>query len=115
MIDQLIKRAVKLRDATHLAHWQATGEGSYARHQALGEFYEGMLGKLDEYVETHQGAFGLSVEGGGEDTLEAIRKQMLWLTEHRSEIARGVPALENLLDELVALHLRTLYKLEHLR
>ena len=115
MIDQLIKRAFKLRDATHLAHWRATGEGSYARHQALGEFYEGMLDKLDEYVETHQGAFGLVVESDGEDTLESIRKQMLWLTEHRGEIARGVPALENILDELVGLHLRTLYKLEHLR
>lgn len=115
MIEQLIKRAFKLRDATHLAHWRATGEGSYARHQALGEFYDGLLDKLDEYVETHQGAFGLVAGGSDGDSLEAIRKEMLWLTEHRGEIARGVPALENLLDELVGLHLRTLYKLENLR
>lgn len=114
LVDQLIQRAFKLRNATHLAHWRATGEGSYARHQALGEFYDGLLDKLDEYVESHQGAFGL-VSGANDDTVEAIRQEMLWLTEHRGQIARGVPALENLLDELVGLHLRALYKLEHLR
>lgn len=114
-VDELIKRAFKLRNTTHLAHWQATGEGSYARHQALGEFYDALLDQLDGYVEAHQGAFGLVAEKPSEDATEAIRKSMLWVTEHRGEIARGVPALENLLDELVALHLRTLYKLEHLR
>jgi DNA-binding ferritin-like protein len=117
LVDQLIDRAFKLRDRAHRAHWRVTGEGSYARHQALSEFYDGLLDKVDAYVESHQGAFGLvgKDEDAAESTLEAIRQEMLWLTEHRSQIARGVPALENLLDELVGLHLRTLYKLEHLR
>lgn len=115
MVDKLIRRAFKLRDAAHMEHWRATGEGSYARHQALGEFYDELVEQLDRYVESHQGAFGLVAEKSSEDIAEAIRKEMLWITEQRSEIARGVPALENILDELVGLHLRTLYKLEHLR
>lgn len=115
LVDELVGRAFKLRDTAHLAHWRATGTGSYARHQALGEFYDALLNKLDEYVETHQGAFGLVGGAADKDVAADIRKEMLWLTEHRGEIARGVPALENILDELVGLHLRALYKLEHLR
>lgn len=116
LVDQLIKRSFALRDQAHIAHWRATGEGSYARHQALGEFYDGLLSKLDEYVETHQGAFGLvSGDTAKDDTLESIRREMLWLTEHRGDIAHDVPALENLLDELAGFYLRALYKLENLR
>lgn len=115
MIDKLIERGFKLRNTAHLAHWAATGEGSFARHQALGEFYEALIEQLDKYVEAHQGAFGPAVKEPAEDATAALRQDMLWITEHRAEIARGVPALENILDELVGLHLRTLYKLENLR
>lgn len=115
MIEKLVQRAFKLRNSTHFAHWAAQGEGSFARHEALGEFYEELIAQLDKYVESHQGAFGLAVTAPTEDVVDAMRKDMLWITEHRSEIARGVPALENILDELVGLHLRTLYKLENLR
>ena len=38
-----------------------------------------------------------------------------WLVENRAEIAKDVPALENLIDDLTALHMKTLYKLENLR
>lgn len=115
MVDKLIQRAFKLRNAAHLAHWRASGEGSFARHEALGEFYDELVTALDKYVECHQGAFGLVGEKPAEDVTEAVRKEMLWITENRSEIARGIPALENILDDLVGLHLRTLYKLDHLR
>jgi DNA-binding ferritin-like protein len=115
MIDKLIERGFKLRNTAHLAHWSATGAGSFARHEALGEFYEELITQLDKYVEAYQGAFGVAVKEPAEDATESMRKDMLWITEHRGEIARGVPALENILDELVALHLRTLYKLENLR
>lgn len=115
MIDKLIQRAFKLRNTAHLAHWSAKGEGSFARHEALGEFYEELITQIDKYVESYQGAFGVAVEEPTEDATQAMRKDMLWITEHRAEIARGVPALENILDELVGLHLRTLYKLENLR
>lgn len=115
MIEKLVQRAFKLRNTAHLAHWSATGEGSFAKHEALGGFYEELISLLDTYVESYQGAFGIAVQQPAEDAADSIRKDMLWITEHRSEIARGVPALENILDELVGLHLRTLYKLENLR
>ena len=118
-VEKFIARAFAARNAAHLAHWKVTGEGSYAKHQALGVFYDQLIDLLDTYVEAHQGAFGLvgKVEGEKEpqDIADALRAELLWLTENRSKISRGVPALENILDEISALHMSTLYKLENLR
>jgi hypothetical protein len=116
-VEKLIDRAFALRGAAHAAHWKATGEGSYARHVALGDFYDGLIDALDKYVEAHQGTFGLvgKLKDDVEDITAQIRSELVWIAEHRSEIARGVPALENILDELTALHMSTLYKLENLR
>jgi hypothetical protein len=46
---------------------------------------------------------------------ELVKDEMLWLVANRAEIAKDVPALENLIDDLTALHMKTLYKLENLR
>jgi hypothetical protein len=40
---------------------------------------------------------------------------IIWLNENRSKIAKNIPALENIIDELTGLHMTTLYKLENLR
>lgn len=110
----MITRLFAARTAAHLAHWKTK---SYAQHKALGGYYEKLINTLDDYVEAHQGAFGIigKVEGESKDITQLIRDEVLWLTEHREHIARNVPALENILDELVGLHMQTLYKLENLR
>jgi len=116
-VEKLIDRAFALRNSSHAAHWKATGEGSYAKHQALGDFYDGLIDILDKYVEAHQGTFGLvgKLDADVKNITEDIRAELLWIVENRSEIARGIPALENIVDELAGLHMSTLYKLENLR
>jgi hypothetical protein len=49
------------------------------------------------------------------DVVKMINDELIWLNENRSAICKGVPALENILDDLTALHMSTLYKLENLR
>jgi hypothetical protein len=44
-----------------------------------------------------------------------IHDDIIWLNENRSKVAKGVPALENIVDELTGMHMKTLYKLENLR
>jgi hypothetical protein len=39
----------------HRLHLKVTGDGSYAAHKALGEFYEGVHGHADTLVEGYQG------------------------------------------------------------
>jgi len=113
MVEELIRKMFESRDAAHLEHWKTE---SYARHKALGHFYEDLVGLLDRYVEAHQGTFGIIGEVDGEaDVAKIIHDDIIWLTQNRTKIAKGVPALENILDELTALHMKTLYKLENLR
>ena len=39
----------------HRLHLQVKGEGSYAAHKALGEFYDGLHGHADTLIEGYQG------------------------------------------------------------
>lgn len=114
MIEKLISRVFKVRNAAHVRHWKTN---SFAQHEALGDFYEGIIGTLDRYVEAHQGLFGLikDVPEDTKDAVEALRADLVWLSENRNKVSNGVPALENIFDELTALYLKTLYKLENLR
>jgi hypothetical protein len=114
MLDKLIIRAFKTRNAAHAEHWTTK---SFAQHEALGEFYEDLITSLDKYVEAYQGTFGQMKKAPEqvEDTTEMLRGEMIWLIEHRSEIAKNVPALENILDEMSAVYMKALYKLENLR
>ena len=68
-------------------------------------------------MEAYQGGFGLveNLPDEIENGRTLVNDEMLWLAENREKIAKDVPALENLLDDLTALHMKTLYKLENLR
>ena len=114
MIEQLIERMFKSRNASHIEHWKTD---SYSKHQALGSFYDEIIEALDNYVEAHQGTFGIigNVSGEEKDVAKIIHDDIIWLNENRDKIAKGVPALENILDELTSVHMKTLYKLENLR
>lgn len=114
MIEKMIARAFAARNAAHIEHWK-TKNGE--QHRALGEFYDGIIDSVDKYVEAHQGLFGIigKVPGESKDVTEDLRQEMLWLCENRSAIARDIPALKNILDEMCGLYLTTLYKLDNLR
>lgn len=114
MVEKLIEKMFRARDASHRAHWATD---SYAKHQALGGYYDEVIEQLDGFVEAYQGTFGLvpDVPAQPKDISKLIHDDIIWLNENRSAISKNVPALENLLDELTALHMKTLYKLENLR
>jgi hypothetical protein len=120
MIEELISRVFVTRNAAHLAHWRAKGPGSFARHMALGDFYDNIIDALDKIVELHQGAFGLIEEmdpPGGKmpkDIAEHIGEEANWLQDNRSEIAGDVCAIENVVDELAGIYLTAYYKLRNL-
>ena len=114
MIEEFIRRSFANRDSAHLAHWQTK---SFAKHSALGEFYESLVDKVDDMVETHQGGMGLvgDVKGvDAADVTETLRTEYVWLTANRKKVCNDIPALENKFDEITALYLRTIYKLENL-
>lgn len=116
MIETLAGRVFGTRNAVHLAHWATK---SYAQHVALGGFYDALPGKIDAIVEAYQGAFGLigdvqAAVVARDGVIEHIMTEAKWITENRDAIAGGVPAIENLLDDLVGSYLSTYYKLRNL-
>ena len=121
MIEKLISRVFYARNVAHFEHWRATGEGSYAKHQALGTFYEDVIEALDALVEAHQGAFGLvgMVPAPGNskasDVLELLEGDAEWIEEKHDEICEGNRAVANLIDALTGVYLSTIYKLRNLR
>lgn len=106
------------RDVTHSVHLNTR---SFAKHKALGKFYEDVVDLADTFAETYQGRHGLigpislmsakktsNVVDFLEDQLAEIEKNRYVFCE------KDETALQNIIDEIVALYLSTLYKLKFL-
>lgn len=117
MIEELISRVFKTRNHAHLNHWKTK---SYAEHQALGSFYDDVIDILDKLVEACQGSRGiighvdLSCKDESLDIVKLLSEDANWASKHRAKLGHGVPAIENIVDELVGTYLTTIYKLKNL-
>lgn len=107
--------------ARDLAHRQHLRTGSYAEHVALGAFYEGIIPRVDGFVEAYQGRFNelLDIPLGDNEFEGAIdeilEQQMAWIEDNREKICpKEESALNNELDTVVNLYQTTLYKLRFL-
>jgi len=116
MIAGLIATTFAARNQAHLEHWNSK---SYSEHMVLGDFYEEVIDLMDAYVECYQGKFGLvgkvKLVPSSQSILEMLKEDSKWMEDNRDELTKGVYALGALLDNIVDLYLRTLYKLENLK
>jgi DNA-binding ferritin-like protein len=120
MIEQLISRVFYARNVAHFEHWRAKGEGSFAKHMALGEFYDGVIDAIDTLVEAYQGAFELignipAPETPKGDVLKLLEADAKWIEENHEGVCKGNRAVANLIDSLTGVYLSTIYKLRNLR
>ena len=112
----LIGHLFLARDVTHSVHLNTR---SYAKHKALGGFYEDIIDLADDLAEAYQGRYGLigpitlhsakktnNVVEFLEDSLEEVRRER---KEYKDDTA-----LQNIIDEIEGLYLSTLYKLKFL-
>ena len=114
MIEELVSRVFAVRNAAHVAHWKSK---TLSEHMALGSFYDEIIDTLDKLVEAYQGYFGLIGEVPSASPTQAaiipyITVEAAWISKNRSTIAKSVPALENIVDELTGVYLITIYKLK---
>lgn len=117
-IEQLIARVFSARNASHRAHLAEKGAGSFARHMALGEFYDEIIEKIDEIIEVDQGMYGLIGDFTVEDVkptdfAKFIREEAIWIELNRDKFSKCNATLA-LIDDLTAIYLRTAYKLTNL-
>ena len=120
MIEQLISRVFYARNVAHFEHWRANGTGSYAKHQALGSFYEEVIEAIDDLVEAYQGAFELignipAPTAPKGDVLKLLEADAAWIEENHEDICQGNRAVANLIDSLSGVYLSTIYKLRNLK
>jgi DNA-binding ferritin-like protein len=120
MIEQLISRVFYARNLAQFAHWRAKGEGSAAKHNALGEFYEGVIDTIDPLVEAYQGAYEMigAIPVPDEmqtDILKCLESDAEWIEANHEKICKGNRAVGNLIDTLTAVYLSAIYQLRYLR
>lgn len=115
---ELIMLLFHARTASHVLHLKSK---SYAQHVALGAFYEALPDLVDTLAETYQGSHGLIDSYPTHYTpysdpcklMEALKTR---ITELRYTAApKTDTAIQNIIDEIVALVSQTHYKLEFLR
>jgi hypothetical protein len=119
MCNEIIAILFLSRDIAHREHLKTT---SYAAHVALQEFYEGIIPLADDLAETYQGVYGqlktipyLKPEGA-ESIDDELEFQLEEVESLRYDIfKKGETALQNIVDEIVALYMRTLYKLRRFK
>ena len=106
------------RDVAHSVHLNTR---SYAKHKALKKFYEGVVDLADTLAEAYQGRHGLigpiSLMSAKKtnNILEFLEGQLADIEEMRYKVVdKSDTALQNIIDEIVALYLSTIYKLKFL-
>jgi DNA-binding ferritin-like protein len=106
------------RDVAHSVHLNTR---SFSKHEALNIFYDRIVGAADDFAEAYQGRHGLI----GPITLHSAKKtsniiefledSLKQVEDCRYEICdKTDTALQQLIDNIVEIYLRTLYKLKSL-
>jgi len=106
------------RDVTHSVHLNTR---SYAKHKALQKFYDGVIDLADTFAEAYQGKYGLigpiSLHSAKKTThvVEFLEDQLEEIHSVRYKVVdKDCTAIHNIIDEIEALYMSTLYKLKYL-
>jgi hypothetical protein len=106
------------RDVAHSVHLNTR---SYSKHVALNIFYDRIIGAADDFAEAYQGRHGLM----GPITLHSAKKtaniiefledSLKQIEDARYEVVDKTDmSLQQLIDNIIEIYLRTLYKLRFL-
>jgi hypothetical protein len=106
------------RDVTHSVHLNTR---SYSKHIALGIFYDRIIGAADDFAEAYQGRYGLigpiSLHSAKKTTnvIEFLEDSLKEIEDARYKVCdKEDTSLQQLIDNIVEVYLRTLYKLKFL-
>jgi DNA-binding ferritin-like protein len=106
------------RDVSHSVHLNTR---SFSKHKALNIFYERIVGAADDFAEAYQGRNGLI----GAITLQSAKKtnnitefledSLKQIEDARYDVCdKSDSSLQQLIDNIIEIYLRTLYKLKYL-
>ena len=106
----------------HVYHLQVKGDmGSHAAHTALNEYYDGLLEFLDELIEVYQGQYGIienyemidTKDTNSKDKIEYFLEFLKFIKDtKKSTFSDEDTHIHNIIDEVVALTYKLIYKLK---
>jgi hypothetical protein len=106
------------RDVTHSVHLNTR---SYSKHVALNIFYDRIVGVADDFAEAYQGRHGLigpiSLHSAKKTTnvIEFLEDSLKEIEDARYKVCdKDDSTLQQLIDNIIEVYLRTLYKLRFL-
>jgi DNA-binding ferritin-like protein len=106
---------------THFMHLKVSGEGSFARHSALGTYYDEIVDLTDTLAEAIQGCYGELIEdyptmfaNVNSEPLEYLLMLKDYVANNRSVMPQE-SNIQNEIDTIATLIDSTLYKLTFLR
>ena len=115
---QLIGLLFLGRNVAHSVHLNTR---SYSKHVALNIFYERIIGVADDFAEAYQGRHGLigpiAIPAAKKTTniIEFLQTQLDEIEKGRYEICdKDDSSIQQLIDNIIEVYLRTLYKLRFL-
>jgi DNA-binding ferritin-like protein len=106
------------RDVAHSVHLNTR---SFSKHEALNIFYDRIVDVADDFAETYQGRHGLigpiSLQSAKKTTnvLEFLQESLKEIESVRYEVCdKSDSTLQQLIDNIIEVYLRTIYKLKFL-
>jgi len=106
------------RDVAHSVHLNTR---SFSKHMALNIFYDRIIDATDDFTESYQGRHGLigpitlmSAKKTG-NIIEFLEDSLKQIEDARYEVVdKTDTSIQQLIDNIVEIYLRTLYKLRFL-
>jgi len=106
------------RDVSHSVHLNTR---SYSKHVALNIFYDRIIGAADDFAEAYQGRHGLigpiSLHSAQKtaNIIEFLQDSLAQIEAGRYQVVdKSDMSLQQLIDNIIEIYLRTLYKLRFL-
>ena len=121
-ISKFISKLLESREMAQVYHWTVKGDmGSHAAHLALEAYYDGVIAFIDDIVEIYQGQYGIiegydvidTTDSKSKDRLDYFKETVEFVKSSRKCIKAEDTHIHNIVDELIALQYKTIYKLTY--
>jgi hypothetical protein len=121
-VSKFISKLLESREMAQVYHWTVKGDmGSHAAHLALESYYSGVIEFIDDIVEIYQGQYGLiegydvidTTDSRSKDRLDYFKEIVEFVKSGRTCIKKEDTHIHNIIDELIALQYKTIYKLTY--
>jgi hypothetical protein len=121
-VSKFISKLLESREMAQVYHWTVKGDmGSHAAHLALEAYYDGVIGFIDDIIEIYQGQYELiegyevidTTDSKSKDRLDYFKELVEFVKSGRTCIKSEDTHIHNIVDELIALQYKTIYKLKY--